>query len=107
MVITHHADSTRALFDMTKRFHEHCPEILKPPHQISSRRELSLMSSTAATWWRQLVAIAWAAGNADPRAHCRDGFWPKSTANDIWNGLIQAVPNTRGTAVFVKAPRMV
>ena len=30
MVITHHADSTRALFDMTKRFHEHCPEILKP-----------------------------------------------------------------------------
>ena len=30
MVITHHADSTRALFDMTKRFHEHCPEILRP-----------------------------------------------------------------------------
>ena len=25
MVITHHSDSTRALFDMTKRYHENCP----------------------------------------------------------------------------------
>ena len=30
MVVTHHSDSTRALFDMTKRYHENCPEILKP-----------------------------------------------------------------------------
>ena len=30
LVVTHHADSTRALFDMTRRYHENCPEILKP-----------------------------------------------------------------------------
>ena len=41
MVITHHADSTRALFDMTKRYHENTPEILKPHTKYSSRRELS------------------------------------------------------------------
>ncbi|MGB2464004.1 MAG: hypothetical protein ACPICC_03740, partial [Candidatus Puniceispirillaceae bacterium] len=41
MVVTHHADSTRALFDMTKRYHENCPEILKPHTKYSSRRELS------------------------------------------------------------------
>ena len=41
MVVTHHSDSTRALFDMTKRFHENCPEILKPHTKYSSRRELS------------------------------------------------------------------
>jgi hypothetical protein len=35
MVITHHADSTRALFDMTKRFHDHCPEILRPHTKYS------------------------------------------------------------------------
>ena len=38
MVITHHADSTRALFDLTKRYHQHCPEILKPHTKYSSRR---------------------------------------------------------------------
>ena len=41
MVITHHSDSTRALFDMTKRFHENCPDILKPHTKYSSRRELT------------------------------------------------------------------
>ena len=41
LVITHHSDSTKALFDMTKRFHDQCPEILKPQTRYSSRRELS------------------------------------------------------------------
>lgn len=41
MVITHHADSTRALFDMTKRYHENCPEALKPHTKYSSRKEIS------------------------------------------------------------------
>ena len=27
----------------------------------------------------------------------------KSTAADIWNGLLQAVPNSKGTAVFVES----
>ena len=39
--MTHHADSTRALFDMTRRMHQHVPEILQPHTKYSSRRELS------------------------------------------------------------------
>ena len=34
MVVTHSADSTRALFDMTKRYHENCPPLLKPHTKI-------------------------------------------------------------------------
>ena len=34
MVITHHADSTRALFDMTKRYHENCPGDTWATHQV-------------------------------------------------------------------------
>ena len=41
MVIAHTADSTRQLFDMTKRYFENTPEILKPHSKYSSRRELS------------------------------------------------------------------
>jgi hypothetical protein len=35
LVVTHHADSTRALFDMTKRYYEHTPDILKPHSKYS------------------------------------------------------------------------
>ena len=104
MVITHHADSTRALFDMTKRYHEHCPELLRPHTKYSSRRELSfdVLSSS--------FVVATAGGDSVGRGetlthlHASElAFWPKTTAADIWNGLLQAVPNTRGTAVFVES----
>ena len=104
MVITHHADSTRALFDMTKRYHEHCPEILKPHTKYSSRRELSfdILDSS--------YVVATAGGDSVGRGetlthvHASElAFWPKSSAQDIWNGLVQAVPNTQNTAVFIES----
>jgi len=104
MVITHHADSTRALFDMTKRYHEHCPEILRPHTKYSSRRELSFDVLDSS------YVVATAGGDSVGRGetlthvHASElAFWPKSTALDIWNGLTQAVPNTKGTAIFVES----
>jgi hypothetical protein len=104
LVVTHHSDSTRALFDMTKRFHEHCPEILRPHTKYSSRRELSFdvldSSYVVATSGGESVGR----GETLTHVHASElAFWPKTTAADIWNGLLQAVPNTRGTAVFVES----
>jgi hypothetical protein len=104
MVITHHADSTRALFDMTKRFHEHCPDILKPHTKYSSRREISFdvldSSFVVATAGGESVGR----GETLTHVHASElAFWQKSTALDNWNGLTQAVPNTQGTAIFVES----
>ena len=104
MVITHHADSTRALFDMTKRFHEHCPEILKPHTKYSSRREISFdvldSSFVVATAGGESIGR----GETLTHVHASElAFWQKSTAQENWNGLTQAVPNTKGTAIFVES----
>jgi hypothetical protein len=104
MVITHHADSTRALFDMTKRFHDHCPEILKPHTKYSSRREISFDVLDSS------YVVATAGGDSIGRGetlthvHASElAFWPKTAAQENWNGLVQAVPNTKGTAIFVES----
>ena len=104
MVITHHADSTRALFDMTKRFHDHCPEILRPHTKYSSRREISFDVLDSS------YVVATAGGDSIGRGetlthvHASElAFWPKTAASENWNGLVQAVPNTKGTAVFVES----
>jgi len=104
MVITHHADSTRALFDMTKRYHENCPEILKPHTKYSSRRELSFDVLDSS------YVVATAGGDSVGRGetlthvHASElAFWPKSTAQDIWNGLAQAVPSSPNTAIFIES----
>lgn len=104
MVITHHADSTRALFDMTKRFHEHCPDILKPHTKYSSRREISFdvldSSFVVATAGGESIGR----GETLTHVHASElAFWQKSTALDNWNGLTQAVPSSPGTAIFVES----
>ena len=104
MVVTHHADSTRALFDMTKRFHEHCPDILKPRTKYSSRRELNFnildSSFIVATAGGESIGR----GETLTHVHASElGFWQKSTALDNWNGLTQAVPNAPGTCIFVES----
>ena len=104
MVVTHHADSTRALFDMTKRYHEHCPDILKPHTKYSSRKEISFDILDSSFVVSTAGSDSIARGETLSHVHCSElAFWQKSTAADNWNGLTQAVPNSRGTAIFVES----
>jgi hypothetical protein len=104
LVVTHHSDSTRALFDMTKRLHEHCPELLRPQTKYSSRRELSFSHLDSSYVVATAGSDSVGRGETLTHVHASElAFWQKSTAADTWNGLLQAVPNTRGTAVFVES----
>jgi len=104
MVVTHHSDSTRALFDMTKRYHENCPELLKPHTKYSSRRELTFdvldSSYVVATAGGESIGR----GETLTHVHASElAFWQRSTALENWNGMTQAVPNKPGTAIFVES----
>jgi hypothetical protein len=104
LVVTHHADSTRALFDMTKRYFDHTPELLKPHSKYSSRKELNfdILDSS------YVVATAGgdgiARGETFTQAHLSElAFWPNATAKDNLNAILQAIPSTKGTAVFIES----
>ena len=104
MVVTHHSDSTRALFDMTKRYHDNCPELLKPHTKYSSRRELTFdvldSSYVVATAGGESIGR----GETLTHVHASElAFWQKSTALENWNGMTQAVPSKPGTAIFVES----
>lgn len=104
LVVTHHSDSTRALFDMTKRYFENTPDMLKPHTKYSSRRELSFdvldSSYVVATAGGDGVAR----GETITQAHLSElAFWSPSTANENLNGILQAIPNAPGTAVFIES----
>jgi len=104
LVVTHHADSTRALFDMTRRYHENCPEALKPVTKYSSRRELNFnvldSSYVVATAGGESVAR----GETVTVAHLSElAFWSPSTADENFNAIMQAIPNKPNTAVFVES----
>jgi hypothetical protein len=104
LVMTHQGESTKALFEMCRRYHESCPEILKPHTKYSSRKELSfdLLDSS--------YMVATAGGEGVGRgetlqlAHLSEAaFYPPATARDNINGLMQAIPNAKGTFVFIES----
>lgn len=104
LVVTHHADSTRALFDMTRRYHENCPEPIKPHTKYSSRRELNFnildSSYVVATAGGESVAR----GETVTVAHLSElAFWSNSTAEENFNAIMQAIPNKQNTAVFIES----
>lgn len=104
LVITHHTDSTRALFDMTKRYHDNCPEALKPSTKYASRRELNFDALDSSYIVATAGGESIARGETISHLHASElAFWPASTAKENWNGLIQSVPNTKGTAVFIES----
>jgi hypothetical protein len=104
IVVTHQGESTKALFDLTKRYHEHCPEILKPHTKYSSRKELAfdLLDSS--------YMVATAGGEGIGRgetiqlAHMSEAaFYPPATARENINGLLQAIPNAKGSFIFIES----
>ena len=104
MVVAHKAESTQALFDMTKRYHTNCPEILRPSTKYSSKRELSFDKLDS------MYAVATAGGDDIARGetiqylHASEvAFWPRGTALSNWNALHQCVPEVKGTAIFIES----
>lgn len=104
MVVTHHGDSTKTLFDMTKRYFENTPALLKPHTRYSSRKELQFdildSSYTVATAGGESIGR----GETITQAHISElAFWQASSAKDNLNGLLQCIPNSPGTAVFIES----
>jgi hypothetical protein len=104
IVVTHHADSTKSLFDMTRRFYDNTPVALKPKTKYSSRKELNFDILDSG------YSVATAGGDSVGRgdtftmAHLSElAFWPKSTAKDILNGIQQCIPNKPNTGIFVES----
>lgn len=104
IVVTHHADSTTALFDMVKRFYDALPDILKPSKKYSSRKELAFDKLDSG------YVVATAGGENIGRgqtvrfAHLSEvAFWPPAKANEQFNGLLQTIPDDHGTAIFIES----
>lgn len=104
IVMTHQSESTKALFDMVKRYHENCPEFLRPKTKYSSRKELNfdILDSS--------YMVATAGGEGIGRgetlqlAHLSEAaFYPAATGKENINGLMQAIPNAAGTMCFVES----
>lgn len=101
-VLTHEQDATNALFTMTKRFHEQCPELIRPALQASNAKELTFSSLDSG--YRVATAGNKGAGRGETIQFFHGSevaYWPNAETHV--GGALQAVPDEDGTEVVLES----
>lgn len=102
LILTHLQDSTDALFDMTKRYHDLCPPVLRPATSAASAKELKFSELDSG----YIVATAGSKSVGRGRTiqffhGSESAFWPN--AAEHLAGLGQAVPDLPGTEIILES----
>lgn len=101
-ILTHEQDATDNLFDMANRYHEHCPELVKPHTGKANAKELDF----------DVLDSGYKVGTAGTKAVGRSqtvqlfhgsevGFWPHADTHAA--GILQAVPDLPDTEVILES----
>lgn len=101
-ILTHEADATSSLFEMTKRYYEHLPPFIKPTLQKSNATELKFDKLDSG--YRLGTAGNGAVGRSKTIQFFHGsevGFW--DNAGEITKGVLQAVPDADGTEVILES----
>lgn len=101
-ILTHEQEATNNLFAMVERYHEHCPEVVKPHTGAANAKELSF----------DKLESGYAVGTAGTKAVGRSqtiqlfhgsevAFWPNAATH--FAGVVQAVPDLPGTEIVLES----
>lgn len=101
-ILTHDKGATDNLFEMAQRYHQHCPEIVRPEASTNNAKELYFGGLDSG------YKIGTAGNKAVGRSatiqyfHGSEvGFWPNASEHS--KGIMQAVPNEKGTEIFLES----
>lgn len=101
-ILTHEAEATKNLFEMTKRFYDSLPEGLIPVPDTSSAKELNFRTLNSG------YAVGTAGNKSVGRSQTIQifhgsevGYWPN--AEEHAKGILQAVPNEAGTEIILES----
>lgn len=102
MIMAHLATSSSALFNMTKRYHQYCPEDLKPV--TGAANSLELKFSDLDSMYKVATAGSTGAGRGDTASffHGSEVAFFEDGA-EIASGIMQTIPNAPGTEVYLES----
>ncbi len=101
-ILTHRDQATDNLFAMVKRFHDHCPEPVKPQTKASNARELTF--GLLDSGYQVGTATAAGVGRADTIQYFHGSevaYWAQAEAHAA--GVLQAVPEAPGTEIILES----
>jgi hypothetical protein len=101
-ILTHEQDATDNLFEMASRYHEHCPDLVKPSTGAANAKELHFDKLDSG--YKVGTAGSKAVGRSQTLQYFHGseiGYWP--FAENHASGIMQAVPNEEGTEIILES----
>jgi hypothetical protein len=101
-ILAHESESTSALFEMAKRYHDNCPKFVKPEIRASNAKELSFASLDSGYKIGTAGNDSVGRGTTIQYFHGSEvAFW-KNTS-ELTKGILQAVPDADETEVIYES----
>ena len=107
-IITHKDDATNNLFNMSKRYYDNLPSMLKPTIKASNSKELIFNTKDGKgldSSIKCMTAGASGVGRSDTynNLHISElAFW-EGNAKETMSGLVQSVPNTPDSMIIIES----
>lgn len=102
VVITHRADTTQLLFDMTRRFYDLQPEDYRPKIKSSNKSGISFAGVDSSYHVYTAGSSQVGRGTTPTILHASEiAFWPN--ADELLAGLFQGVANVPGTEIILES----
>jgi hypothetical protein len=101
-ILAHEADATKNLFNMAKRYHEHCPPEMKPIVKKSNAKEL--IFSDIESEYTVGTAKTGDTGRSQTIQFFHGsevGYW--ASAEEISDGVMEGIPEGEGTEVYLES----
>jgi len=101
-ILTHEAESTSALFEMSQRYHDNCPDLVRPETGASNAKELSFVGLDSGYKVGTAGNKGVGRGTTIQYFHGSEvGYWQH--AGEHAKGILQAIPDADDTEVFLES----
>jgi len=101
-ILTHDNEATNNLFDMAKRYHEHCPLVVRPTVLASNAKELIFDGLDSGYKLGTAGNKAVGRSSTVQLLHSSEVAYQPNAAEHA-KGIMQTVPNAAGTEIFLES----
>ena len=101
-ILTHERQATQNLFNMTKRYHKNCPDLVKPHTGVSNANELVFDQLDSDYKLGTAGTEGVGRSNTVQLFHGSEvAFWPNANTHAV--GIMQAIPDEEGTEIILES----